>query len=296
MKKVWVLGSQGLVGSQICQDLKSKSISFIATSHSQLDALDQSALQAFFEQHHPTHIINTVAHVRVDAAEGVEKDLCYDLNATVVEFLAKLCVKNEVKLIHISTDYVFDGRKNGPYEVDDPVNPINVYGKSKLEGERRLFEILPHACCIRTASVYGQTKPGLISGMLGALKTKQEVGHICDQTSSPTNAKDLSLAIISMLDQQGLFQFVNEGSCSRFELLEFIFNYCSDNNITIACKKLKSVTQKQSNRPATRAVQSVLSNAKIAPLLPFKIRTWQEALFEYLSTTALNQMTDYTRK
>ena len=282
MKKVWVVGSQGLVARQICLDLAKKGIAFVASNHTQVDALDIRALENFYDKHLPTYVINGVAHVRVDAAEGEQKELCYALNREVVENLAHLCANKGVKLIHISTDYVFDGTSKSDYEVEDPVNPLNVYGKAKLEGEQMLFKICPGACCVRTASVYGLTKPGLITGMMDALQTKESVEHVVDQISSPTNAKDLSQAIIDVMNAKGIFQFVNAGSCSRFALLQFVYDFCLSHGIKMTCKRLKALEQKQSGRSAKRPRRSVLSNKKIAPLLSFSIRSWQEALRAYL--------------
>lgn len=278
----WVLAKDGLVGQELVHFLKENKHSFIASSHKNADILDINALESFYQKHKPTHLINCAANVHVDLSETTEKNLAYDINVLGTENIAKISKKYNIRCIHISTDYVFDGEKTTDYSETDPTHPINVYGKTKTEGEKRLLSLYPQAVSVRTASLYGSYKEGLVSGMIKDLQEKTVVSHVYDQISSPTYTKDLVQALVDVKDASGIFHYVNTGFCSRFELLQEVYRLCLENKLPIKCQKLEKVSRKQSNRAAIRPKRSVLSTKKIEPYLSFANRSWQDALQEYM--------------
>ena len=260
--KFWVVGSQGLLGQEMCAHLGEKGV---GSSRTEADILNPEALARFYEVHRPTHIVNCVAYTDVDKAE--KDPLAYALNVTGVQNLVDLAAMHRVHLIHISTDYVFDGKKRMPYEESDVTHPINAYGHTKRMGEEIVLQY-EKGLSVRTASLYGVYKKGLISGMIEALQTRDEVQHVTDQISSPTWTKDLASGIYQLRDATGVAHFVNRGEVSRYGLLVHLAHLIKSK------ARIKAVTQKEIQRPAARPVYSVLA-------MRHEVRTWEEALEEY---------------
>ena len=281
--KFWVIAKDGLLGKEMCSYFAEKKISFVASSHVEADILDFESLEKFFQKDKFTHIVNCSAYTDVDRAESSEKALAYLLNVEGPKNLTRLSKKYNIHLIHIGTDYVFDGKKGGGYAETDHVNPINIYGETKLLGEEEVIKY-EKGVCIRTASLYGEGKPGIVSGILEALKNNEECKHISDQISTPTYTKDLAEAIFALKDESGIFHFTNKGDVSRYGLLLHLFHLAKELNITIKCKKVIAITQNEANRPASRPLRSVLSTKKVEPFLKTPIRTWESALREYVTT------------
>lgn len=285
--KFWVVASGGLVGLEMCRLLERKGANFVKSSHQEVDVRNVKAIESFFMKHKPTHIINCSAHVEVDKAEDQEAGLAFEVNAEGSKNLAQVAKNQNIRLIHISTDYVFDGKSQKDYEEGDVTAPINIYGQTKLEGERGILETYPNGSVIvRTASLYGKAKPGLVSKILHQLKTKQVVQNISDQISTPTYTKDLCKALFDVRDQTGVFHFVNKGHTSRLGLTEEIKKIAEEMGIMVQCKKIEGVTRLESKRPAMRPKRSVLSTKKIAVLLDYPIRDWKDALRDYMTEVA----------
>ena len=279
--RFWIVGKMGLVGSEMCKRLLREGLDFISTSKEEANVLDLTQLRSWAKRTKPQYIVNCAALMRVDDAEKRQKQKAYELNRDAVENLATVAKEQRCRLIHISTDYVFSGEQKTPYAEEDPTSPINHYGKSKCAGEERLFSIYPDAVCVRTASLYGGTKMGLVSGMYRALRFQKSSRAVMDQTSSPTYTKDLVDALFEVRDQTGIFHFVNGGSASRLDLLKELFRLAQHYEAPISCRKIVGITQSMSQRAATRPAHTVLDTTKIAPHLTRPIRPWKEALLEY---------------
>ncbi len=281
--KFWVVAKDGLLGRELCHYFAENKIRYAGSSHFDADIMDIEALRKFCKAHTPTHIINCAAYVNVDEAEGLGKRLAFDLNVTGTKNLVTVSREFDARLLHIGTDYVFDGNKIDDYFETDQTNPINEYGRTKLLGE---IEVLKYdkGLCLRTASIYGSGKPGIISGILDMLKSREEGRHISDQISSPTYTKDIAEALFAIKDEKGVFHFTNSGFVSRYELVLYIWQLAKELGIEMKCKKVTPVTQKESKRAAIRPVRSVLSHKKIEPYLKKPICTWEEALREYIQT------------
>ncbi len=277
---VWVVGKDGLVGQSMMKAL----FDAVGSSRSQADVTNIKALEEFYKEYKPTHIVNCSAIVQVDRSENELASLARKINVDGVQNLAKIAKKNRVKLIHISTDYVFDGEKKDAYTEEDPTKAINVYGQTKLIGEEKLFSTCPAAVLVRTASLFGYGKPGLIDSMVRLLQKNETCSFVTDQVSTPTFVEDLTQAILSLLDQEGVFHFVNKGFCSRYELLTFVKELMGKYHIPCKCTHVQTKLQSDFPGVATRPHRSVLSTKKIEQLLPFAIRTWQDAVEEFFAS------------
>jgi dTDP-4-dehydrorhamnose reductase len=284
--KIWVVAKDGLVGKEMCKFLKEKGVSYFGTGRKEGDICNPTLLEEVYQKEKPTHIINCSANVHVDKAEMEEAGLAYDINVLGVMNLAELAKKHKIHLVHISTDYVFDGEMERDYLENDPVSPINVYGRTKQEGEEKMLKIYPKACSIRTASLYGSAKPGLVFFILKGLQEESKMQHISDQISNPTYVKDLVRAIYDLKEESGIFHFVNKGAVSRVGLVEEIKRQAEKRGMKLKCKEIVGVTRCESKRPAIRPKRSALSTSKVEKHLTFPIRTWQEAVSAYLDEIA----------
>lgn len=280
--KFWVVAKEGLLGQEMYEFLHKKKIPLVGSIQQEVDILNKEALSKFCAAHVPTHIVNCAAYVNVDEAEGIGKESAYAVNVQGVKNLVELAKERGIRLIHISTDYVFDGKKGGDYSESDPTHPINVYGETKLKGEEEVLKY-EKGLILRTASIYGHGKPGIISGILDTLKTKERARHIADQVSTPTYTKDLVEAIFAIREEAGIFHFTNRGDVSRYGLLVHLWHLAQELGIPIKCKEVNPISQKEAKRAAIRPERSVLSIAKIEPFLEKRVRTWECALREYMN-------------
>lgn len=273
---IWVIGKKGILGSWFCRILKEKKISFIATSFDEVDLLLPNSIESFIEQKKPTHIINCAAYTDVEKAEE-ERDKAFLLNSFAIELLAKKA--SSCKIIHFSTDYVFNGEKRKSYVEDDETCPINVYGQSKQEGEKKLFALHEDALCIRISSLFGGNND-FISKIERLLLTKESLSVVKDQIICPTFAKDVVEATLLLLNVRGLFHFSSSSSCSWYDYALFLFR---ENKMKkhLKCEGIKPILTKDFSTKAKRPLYSVLSLSKIQTF-GVKSRDWQLALEEYL--------------
>ena len=281
-EKAWVIAKNGLVGKDMVKYLEQNGILCTSTTRSEVDVTNIESIREYCKKQKPTHIINCSANVNVDLAEKEEKHLAYLVNVKGVENLAWVAKEENIRLIHISTDYVFDGTKKSDYTEEDQVNPINIYGLTKAEGEKNMLKIYPEALSIRTASVFGAGKDGLITGVIKMLENEEEAKAIIDQTSTPTYSKHIARALWDLRNQKGIFHFVNKGLASRFDLVEELMHLAKYYGKSIKCLRVRGVKSKEFGRAAKRPVRSVLDTQKAEKLFLWKIPTWQEALREYL--------------
>ncbi|OGN62892.1 MAG: dTDP-4-dehydrorhamnose reductase [Chlamydiae bacterium RIFCSPHIGHO2_12_FULL_49_11] len=284
--KCWVVASGGLLGFDLGLLLSAKGIEWVGTSHSELDITSESAIEAFVEKERPTHIFNMAAYTDVNRAETEGKEEAYATNRDGPIHIAHVAKKTSARFIHVSTDYVFDGKKETDYTEDDPTGAVNEYGRSKLEGERGMFAAYPAALSVRTASLYGLHKDGHVAAMVKALQTQEEAFHITDQISTPTYTPDLAEALLILSGEKGIVHFVNGGWCSRFELLQEVLSLCHTWRVPVRAKRLVPKTQREVSRGATRPVRTVLSTRKYQSIAGKVPRHWKEALAEYFSHKA----------
>ena len=278
--KILITGANGLLGHELSSLLKEHTL--ILLSHSQLDISDSESVNKQIDSSSPDIIINSAAYTQVDACE-TNYDLAFQSNAIGPKNLAIKCKQLGIPLIHISTDYVFEGnkKKNSPLVEDDKLGPKTVYGKTKLEGEKMVQENCQKYFILRTAWLYGEGK-NFVKTMLSLSKKNKELKVVNDQIGSPTYAKDLAKAIKEIIekksDKYGIYHVTNKGEVSWYEFAKKIFEI---KNIEI---KVNSCTSEEFPRPAPRPHYSVLSNQKWIDAGFTPMRDYEEALKEYLDS------------
>jgi len=284
-KSILVTGANGQLGSELYQlSAFENSLTFTFVTRKELDFSDPLSIEAWFVGKHFDAIINCAAYTAVDKAES-EPELANVINATAVATLANVAKKNHSALIHISTDYVFNGKNFKPYVESDPVQPQSVYGQTKLEGEQAVLAVgAPKTLIIRTSWVYSQFGNNFVKTMLRLGKERAELGVIYDQVGTPTSARDLALAILGIIKHPALealkepeiYHFSNEGVCSWYDFAKAIFEYSGIN-----CH-IKPIETKDYPTPATRPHYSLLNKAKIKQRFDLTIPYWKDSLKDCL--------------
>ncbi|MDR3326720.1 MAG: dTDP-4-dehydrorhamnose reductase [Prevotellaceae bacterium] len=275
--KILVTGSYGQLGSELNILLRQyPDIQSIFTDVDTLDICDKEVVNRFFEENQPDFVINCAAYTAVDKAES-DIELCYKINRYAVENLAESAKKINAKIIHISTDYVFDGTSSVPYKEDSIICPKSIYGKSKAEGEAVLTAINPaNSVIIRTAWLYSVFGNNFVKTMLRLGLEKEQISVVFDQTGTPTNAADLARAILSITNSNncvaGIYHFSNEGVCSWYDFAKAIFELKN-----LPCKVLP-IESSQYPVPAHRPHYSVLNKGKIKATFGITIPHWHESL------------------
>jgi dTDP-4-dehydrorhamnose reductase len=282
MITVLVTGSNGQLGKCL-QDISKESmgINWIFKSSKELDITNEDSITKVFNNNKIDYLVNCAAYTAVDKAES-EPEKAFLVNAEGVKLLANACKEYNATLIHISTDFVFDGEKTTPYMETDLPNPINVYGASKLKGEQYAQKILEKYFIIRTSWVYSQHGNNFVKTMLRLAKEKNEVGVVDDQIGSPTYAGDLATTIIKIINlkstKYGIYHYSNHGSISWRTFAETIFE---TKNIVI---KVNPISTMNYYTLAKRPKYSVLSLAKINAKLLIPVIKWKISLKNLFQT------------
>jgi dTDP-4-dehydrorhamnose reductase len=225
MERILLLGGSGILGSEVLSHLQSENFDYVAPTSTDLDITNKDQLLRVISEFKPVWIINCAAWTNVDGAESSFGE-ARELNAMAVENLGIAADLFECKVIHISTDYVFDGDSSEPYLETSHVQPLNKYGESKLQGERALLAVLPSAYVIRTSWLYGTSGKNFVKTIAGKALRTEESRVVDDQVGSPTSARDLAIGILSILKNQpepGIYNYSNLASCSWFELAQKIY-------------------------------------------------------------------------
>lgn len=276
--KVLLLGKSGLLGSYFYDRFSGLvGFSFYAPTHQDLDITDYDALKDYIFRIKPEVVLNCTGYTAVDDAE-THRDEAFKLNGEAVGELARICKEAASVLIHFSTDYVFDGENASGYKEDDGVAPINIYGESKLEGERLIAKNMDQYYIIRTSWLFGEFGKNFVDTMVDLAKIKDELQIVGDQLGSPTYASDLTTLVIESFIKKhdlpfGIYHVTNSGSCSWCEYAKEIFK------IKGAEVKVEEVDSSAFPRPAKRPHYSILLSVKFE----HKMRPWQEALEAYLT-------------
>jgi len=285
MINVLVTGSNGQVGSEIKslvdeQNEHSRKYRYFFTNKDSLDITQKESINKYVENNNIKVIVNCAAYTAVDKAED-EKKIADLVNNKAVKYLAQISKIKDVQLIHISTDYVFDGTSTNPYTEYDIPNPQSVYGKTKRFGEKALLDINPrNSIIIRTSWVYSHFGNNFVSTMLKLGNTKDEIGVVSDQLGSPTYAKDLAKTILEVFpkisnNKVELYHYANEGGISWYDFAKEIM-YISELNC-----KIKALSTNEYPTSAKRPTYSVLSNRKIVEDFSITIPHWKDSLNKY---------------
>lgn len=309
-KKVLVTGKNGQLGQSIKQLTTHYPLfTFNFVGREELDLSDDASIQSYFQKNSFDYIVNCAAYTAVDKAES-DSELANQINHLAVEQLAQIAKQQDAVLIHISTDYVFNGEGFKPYIETDEVNPQGVYGATKLQGEAAIQAINPKGCIIRTSWVYSEFGNNFVKTMLRLGQERDELGVIFDQVGTPTYASDLAKTILQVIERSviarsasdvaiyeagtglkvdrhatlamtegdgltqknEIFHFSNEGVCSWYDFAKTIFELSS-----IECK-VKPIETKDYPTPAKRPHYSVLNKSKIKQHLNIEIPYWKDSL------------------
>ena len=221
--KVLVTGANGQLGYDVVKELQKQNIECYGTTRKNYDIVDFNATEKFITNYMPDAVIHCAAYTSVDKAED-ERDVCYLVNIAGTENIAEVCKKINAKMLYVSTDYVFDGTKDGFYEVDDKPNPINVYGKTKLLGEQAVQRILDKYFIVRISWVFGEHGNNFVKTMLRLGKERKEISVVADQYGSPTYTANLAPLLVEMIqtDKYGVYHATNKGVCTWAEFAEEI--------------------------------------------------------------------------
>ncbi|MDB9506745.1 dTDP-4-dehydrorhamnose reductase [Microcystis aeruginosa CS-338/01] len=281
MKKVLLIGAKGQVGQELQVTLQFLG-EVISIGREELDLTNSEKISQLIREIHPDYLVNAAAYTAVDKAE-IEPDLAYFINATAPKIMAESAEKIQAKFLHISTDYVFDGRKNTPYLETDLTNPLGVYGQSKLRGEEEIKTVNSQAIILRTAWVYGSYgKSNFVKTMLRLGKEREELKVVVDQVGSPTWSKDIATAITQLLinadNPTGIYNFTNSGVASWFDLTKAIFEEAKISGIPLKIQRVIPITTAEYPTPAVRPAYSVLSGQKISQQLGYIPPYWRDSL------------------
>jgi dTDP-4-dehydrorhamnose reductase len=227
----------------------------------------------------PDIVINAAAYTNVDGCES-DSDACFSVNAEGVKNIALACRQKRIKIVHFSTDYVFDGTRKTPYQEDDKCTPLNVYGKSKLAGEQYLKKFSDNFLLIRSAWLYGKNGKNFVKTIIEKARTEKLLKIVDDQVGAPTFTWDLAAAVQLLIEGQhtGIFHITNRGNCSWYEFAVKILKSACIPEVTV-----KPIKSDELERPARRPHYSVLTCRKFSETTGKVMRYWQVALDDYIS-------------
>lgn len=280
-KNILVTGANGQLGNEIrrISTYHENNFKFFFTDITELDITDLNAIEIFIKENNINYIVNCAAYTAVDRAED-DIELCYKINRDAIINLGIAATNNQAKLIHISTDYVFDGTASTPYKETDKTNPQSVYGKSKLEGEIGLQKVCPDNIIIRTAWLYSIYGNNFVKTMIKLGNERDSLNVVADQTGTPTNAADLAQTIVRILDfsdansfQTGIYHYSNDGVTTWYDFTILIHKYAG----IIDCK-VNPITTAEYPTKTARPQYSVLDKSKIKNTFNISIPKWEESL------------------
>lgn len=275
--KILVTGAGGQLGYDVCKELSYRSIEHMGTSSAQLDVTDAQAVKAAIYGYGPDTVIHCAAYTKVDWAEE-EPERCRAVNADGTKNIARVCRETGVKMLYVSTDYVFPGTGERFYEPDDPTGPLNVYGATKLDGEVAIRETLNRYFIVRTSWVFGMNGTNFVRTMLRLSESRDEVSVVCDQIGSPTYTVDLAplLCDVAATERYGVYHATNEGVCSWAEFAREIFRLAGK-SVTVRPIPTGGYPTK-----ATRPLNSRLSKKSLDKAGFRRLPDWHDGLRRFI--------------
>ena len=275
--KFFITGVNGQLGYDVKRELLERGYTdILAPTRVDLDITNEDAVKKMIREYRPSVIFHCAAYTAVDKAEE-EQEKCYQVNVLGTKYLTEAAKEVGAKIIYISTDYVFDGTKEGLYQIEDKVNPVNYYGKTKYLGENFIREYDNHII-VRISWVFGINGKNFIRTMLNLAESHKELNVVCDQIGSPTYTKDLAGLLVNMFlsNVKGLYHVTNEGYCSWYEFAEFIFKESR--------KKVKvhPILTKDYKTLAPRPLNSKMSKESLDDIEMKRLPEWQDAVKRYL--------------
>lgn len=303
---IWLVGTAGMLGQEVRKALEGVNIPLVATDR-EVDFTNFSVLEGFYNEKVTSQgqkldwIVNCAAYTAVDKAEE-DRELCFKLNVTGPENLGRLALKTGARVLHISTDYVFDGKgildttgNRRPYREEDPTGPQGYYGLTKAQGELGLLAADPRSLVVRTAWLYGAGGPNFVFTMLRLMKTKESLGVVADQWGTPTWAADLAIALTELMSKKdtpaGIYHFTGEGVTNWHEFALEIQKLGVKYGVLEKSCPVNPLTTDQYPTKTVRPAWSVLDKSKIKSLLQSPIQDWKGNLEHFFRTTDWNKVT-----
>lgn len=289
-RSVLVVGAKGMLGSEVVATLEGRNrqeqighCQIHAVDLDEIDITNLDSVNLYFDRCQPQMVINCAAFTDVDGCE-TNREIAMAVNGDGPRHLALACHAHNAKLVHISTDFVFDGQKKTPYLPDDPTGPLSIYGESKLAGELAVRQTLNDHIILRTSWLFGKKGENFVSTIRRLAQKQEFLEVVTDQIGSPTYAVDLADAIFHLVhaNANGIFHFCNGGNCSWYE---FACEIVRQSNLTV---EIRPVTSEQFARPAVRPGWSVMDTGRYQQITGQSIRSWQEALADYLGQIERN--------
>jgi dTDP-4-dehydrorhamnose reductase len=281
--KIVVLGAGGRLGAALMREYQEKHDT-AGFNHAQLDLANLNDVCGKLGGMNFDVLINAAAFTNVDACE-TERDRAFLINAEAPGVLAEICSEKDAKLIHFSTDYVFDGEKRAPYTEGDQANPISLYGESKLAGEKNVLAAQNRHLVVRVSWVFGPDRPSFIDAMIKRAKDER-IDAVSDKFSTPTYTQDIARMLPQFFDrgvEGGILHFANAGKCSWQKYAQWALDCCRDSGIPVKARTVGAVKlSEMKNWIARRPVYSVLSTAKYTDLTGKTPRAWREAVADYI--------------
>jgi dTDP-4-dehydrorhamnose reductase len=281
--KVVIVGAGGRLGAALVRQYHDK-FDVIGFNHAQLDLGDGQKLRDTLGALSFDILINAAAFTNVDLCEK-EIDQAFLINAGAPKLLAQICRHKKAKLIHISTDYVFDGEKRQPYTEEDIARPISVYAESKREGEKLVLQIKPDHLVVRVSWVFGPDRPSFVDGVIKRAREQEYVEAIADKFATPTYTLDIAEMLPQFFDGDlgGILHFANAGECSWQQYAQHAIDCCHSLDVPLKAKTVGALRlADMKNFIARRPVYSVLSTAKYAARTGAPPRSWRDAVAEYV--------------
>src|SRR5436309_9154411 len=285
MTKIVIIGAGGRLGAALMREYRDK-YNVVGFNHAQLDLSKLNDVRAKLCPTNFDVLINAAAFTNVDLCE-TERDRAYLINAEAPALLANICRDKAAKLIHFSTDYVFDGKKRAPYTEEDEADPISVYGASKLAGEKNVLAAQNRHLIVRVSWVFGPDRPSFIDGMIKRAQENETVDAIADKFSTPTYTHDIANMLSQFFDgyvEDGILHFASAGKCSWQEYAQWALDCCREFGVPMKAKIVGPIKlNDMQDWVARRPLYSVLSTAKHNQLTGTPPRTWREAVADYIT-------------
>jgi dTDP-4-dehydrorhamnose reductase len=283
--KIVIIGAGGRLGAALVREFRGK-YQAASFNRAQLDLSNWDDLRAKLAEINFDVLINAAAFTNVDLCE-TQREQAFLINAEAPRVLAELCEARKAKLIHFSTDYVFDGDKRSPYTEEDEANPISVYGESKLAGEKNVLAADERHLVVRVSWVFGPDRPSFVDAMIKRAREDEKVDAIADKFSTPTYTHDIARMLPQFFDRSiagGILHFANAGKCSWQEYAQWALDCCQRANVSLKAKTVGAVRlHDMKGWVARRPVYSVLSSAKYTQLTGASPRAWREPVADYIT-------------
>lgn len=287
--KILITGAQGQVGKELAQIANEKGFDVVAASRADLDITQAQSVENYITQCQPDIVINAAAHTAVDKAES-EQDLAFAINRDGAKNIANACKKQNIPLLHISTDYVFDGTKSEPYSEDDTVSPLGIYGESKWQGEEAIRKNLNDYLILRVAWVFGAQGNNFVKTMMRLGNDRDELNVVADQFGGPSPAKNIAHTLINLAEQYqtdntlawGTYHYCGNLKTTWYDFAKEIFKQAFELGLLNKKVKVNPITTEEYPTAAERPGNSMLDCSKLKTTFGIEMPEWKEALKQVL--------------